>query len=88
MTLMLLLRSHLKIPGSAMVAATSVNSSEDTNVSPPTSEEPNVSQTTETGHEGQASDSSTESQDDQTASGVENMEQSDQDTGTDSESQN
>ncbi len=88
LTLMLLLRSHLKIPGSAMLGATSVNSSEDANVSPPTTEESNVSQTTETGHEGQAADSSTESQDDQTASTAENMEQSDQDTGTDSESQN
>jgi len=88
LTLMLLLRSHLKIPGSAMVAATSVNSSEDTNVSPPTTEESNVSQTTETGHEGQAADSSTESQDDQAASTAENMEQSDQNQDPDSQSEN
>src|SRR2546426_11821179 len=88
LTLMLLLRSHLKIPGSAMVAATSVNSSEDTNVSPPTSEEPNVSQTTEAGHESQPADASTESEDDQAAAGVESMEQSDQDNRTDSESKN
>src|SRR5438093_10634207 len=43
LTLMLLLRSHLKIPSSAMAGATNVNSSQDTNVSPPTSEESNVS---------------------------------------------
>src|SRR3989440_7562477 len=88
LTLMLLLRSHLKIPGSAMVAATSVNSSEDTNVSPPTTEESDVSQTAETGQESRPVEGSPESEDNQSASAVENMEQSDQDTGADSESAN
>src|SRR5256885_1608065 len=88
LTLMLLLRSHLKIPSSAMLRATSVSPTEDANVSPPTTEESNVSQTAETGQESQPVEGSPESQDDQSASGVENMEQSDQDTGADSESPN
>jgi len=88
LTLMLLLRSHLKIPGSAMLGATNVPYSEDANVFPPTTEESSVSQTTETAHENQAADSSTESQDDQAASGAENMEQSDQNQYPDSQSEN
>src|SRR5207245_992558 len=78
LTLMLLLRSHLKIPRSAMLEATSVSPTEDANVSPPT-EESKVSQTAETGQESQPVEGSPESEDDQSASGVENMEQSDQD---------
>jgi len=86
LTLMLLLRSHLKIPSSAMLGATSVSPTEDANVSPPT-EESNVSQTAEAGQEGQRVEGSSESEDNQSASG-ENMEQSDQDRGADSESAN
>src|SRR5207249_6394002 len=85
LTLVLLLRSHLKIPGSAMLGATSVSPTEDANVSPPT-EESNVSQTAETGQESQPVEGSPESEDNQSASGVESMEQSDPDTGADSES--
>ena len=88
LTLMLLLRSHLKIPGSAMLPATGAPSTEEANVSPPTTEEPNVSQTAETGQENQPVEASAESQDDQAASGFENMEQSDRDSGPDSEYQN
>src|SRR3989475_771598 len=88
LTLMLLLRSHLKIPGNSMLGATNVPSSEDANVSPPTTEDSSVSQTTETARESQASDASTEYQDDQTASTAENMEQSDQNQDPDSQSEN
>ncbi len=88
LTLMLLLRSHLKIPGSAMLRATSLSPTEEANVSPPTTEASNVSQTAETGQESQPVEGSSESEDDQSASGVENMEQSEQDTGADSESPN
>ncbi len=88
LTLMLLLRSHLKIPGSAMSTATSVSSTEEENLSTPTTEESNASQTAETGQESQPVEGSSESEDDQSASGVENMEQSEQDTGADSESPN
>lgn len=88
LTLMLLLRSHLKIPSSAMLRATSVSPTEDANVSPPTTEESNVSQTAETGQESRPIDGSPESEDNQSASAVENMEQSDQDTSADSESAN
>ncbi len=88
LTLMLLLRSHLKIPGSVMLTATSVSSTEEANLSTPTTEESNASQTPETGQESQPVEGSSESEDDQSASGVENMEQSEQDTGADSESAN
>ena len=85
LTLMLLLRSHLKIPGSTVLGATSVPSTEELNVSAPTNEESIVSQTTETEHESRPAEASTESADDQAGSGVENMEQSDQDTRADSD---
>jgi len=88
LTLMLLLRSHLKIPSGGVLGATSAPSTEQANVSPPSTEESNVSQTSETGNESQPVEGSTESQDDQAASGVENMERSDQDTGSDFESGN
>src|SRR2546422_10150851 len=87
-SLMLLLRSHLKIPSSAMLGTTSLSPTEEANVSPPTTEEPNVSQTAETGQESQPAEGSSESEDDQSESGVENMEQSEQDTGADSETPN
>ncbi len=88
LTLMLLLRSHLKIPGSAMLTATSVSSTEEANLSTPTTEESNASQTAETGQESQPVEGSSESEDDQSASGVENMEQSDQNQYPDSQSEN
>jgi len=64
LTLMLLLRSHLKIPGSTVLGATSVPSTEELNVSAPTNEESIVSQTTETEHESRPAEASTESADD------------------------
>jgi len=88
LTLMLLLRSHLKIPRSAALVATGALSTEEPSESPPSTEESNVSQIPEAGHESQPADASTESEDDQAAAGVESMEQSDQDNRTDSESKN
>jgi len=85
LTLMLLLRSHLKIPSSALLGVASAPTTEEANVASPTAEELSGSQPIESEPVNQASG---ESQDDQSASGVENMEQSDQDTGADSESAN
>src|SRR2546426_2868724 len=85
LTLMLLLRSHLKIPGSTVLGATSVPSTEELNVSAPTNEELSGSQPIESELANQGSG---ESQDDQAASGVETMEQSEQDTSADPESPN
>ena len=82
---MLLLRSHLKIPSSALLGVASAPATEEANVASPTAEELSGSQPIESEPANQASG---ESQDDQAASGVENMEQSDQDTGADSESAN
>ncbi len=85
LTLMLLLRSHLKIPSSALLGVASAPTTEEANVVSPTAEELSGSQPIESEPANQASG---ESQDDQSASGVENMERSDQDTGADSESSN
>ncbi len=85
LTLMLLLRSHLKIPSSALLGVASAPTTEEANVASPTVEELSGSQPIESEPANQASG---ESQDDQSASGVENMERSDQDTGADSESSN
>jgi len=85
LTLMLLLRSHLKIPSSALLGVASEPTTEEENVASPTAEELSGSQPIESEPANQAS---SESQDDQAASGVENMEQSDQDTFADSESAN
>jgi len=85
LTLMLLLRSHLKIPSSALLGVASEPTTEEENVASPTAEELSGSQPIESEPANQAS---SESQDDQAASGVENMEQSDQDTVADSESAN
>ena len=85
LTLMLLLRSHLKIQSSALLGVASAPTTEEANVASPTAEELSGSQPIESEPANQASG---ESQDDQAASGVENMEQSDQDTGADSESAN
>jgi hypothetical protein len=88
LTLMLLLRSHLKIPSSAMIGTTSAPPTDEANVSTPSTEESNLPQTAEAEPESQSAKESTGSQDDQAASGVENMEQSDQDTGSNSQSEN
>jgi hypothetical protein len=85
LTLMLLLRSHLKIPSSALLGVGSAPTMEEANVASRTAEEMSGSQPIESEPANQASG---ESQDDQAASGVENMEQSDQNTGADSESAN
>ena len=85
LTLMLLLRSHLKIPSSALLGVASAPATEEANVASPTAEELSGSQPIESEPANQASG---ESQDDQAASGVENMEQSVRDTGADSESAN
>jgi hypothetical protein len=87
LTLMLLLRSHLKIPSSAMIGATSAPATDESNASPPSYEESNASPITEAEPESQPAQTSTESQDDQAAAGVENMKQSDQDTGSNSQSE-
>ncbi len=88
LTLMLLLRSHLKIPTSAMMGATSVPATDEANVTAPSLTESNASQTTESEPESQPVQTSTESQDDQAASGVENMEQIDRNSDSNSDSQN
>jgi len=88
LTLMLLLRSHLKIPSSAMIGATSAPATDEANLSPQNTDESNVTQITESEPESQPVQTSGDSQDDQAASGVENMEQSDQDTGSNSQSEN
>jgi hypothetical protein len=88
LTLMLLLRSHLKIPSGATQIAANAPSADETNVPTATTEESNASQTIETEPQSQSVEASGKSQDDQAASGVENIEASDQDTGADSESQN
>jgi hypothetical protein len=88
LTLMLLLRSHLKIPSIAVMGGSTVPGTDETNVSTPSIEESNSSQITEAEPENEPAQASGESQDDQAAGGVENMEQSDQNAYTDSESQN
>ncbi len=88
LTLMLLLRSHLKIPSSAMIGAASVPAADEANVTAPGPAESNASQITEAEPESQTAQASNEYQDDQAASGVENMEQSDQNADSNYESQN
>ena len=85
LTLMLLLRSHLKIPSNALLGVASAPTTEEGNVASPMAEELSGSQPIESEPANQAFG---ESQDDQAASAVENTEQSDQDTGADSESAN
>jgi hypothetical protein len=87
LTLMLLLRSHLKLP-SAMLGASTVAAAEDSSASAAGPEESNISQTIEAEPENQPVETSVESQDDQAVAGVANMEQSDQQTSSDSESEN
>jgi hypothetical protein len=88
LTLMLLLRSHLKIPSSAIIGPTSAPATDEANVSTPSTEESNLPQTAEAEPESQSAQESTGSQDDQATAGVENMEQSYQDTGSNSQSEN
>jgi hypothetical protein len=88
LTLMLLLRSHLKIPTTAMLGSANGPAADEANPSPTSAEESNASQVTETEPESQHVEASRESSDDEGVSGVENMEQSDQDTGVDSGSEN
>jgi hypothetical protein len=88
LTLMLLLRSHLKIPTSAMVGVASAPVGGEASVSAPNAEASNAAQTTETGAESQPGEASAQSQDEEAASGVENMEQSDQDASANTESEN
>jgi hypothetical protein len=88
LTLMLLLRSHLKIPSNAMREASTVSTADEANISTSSTEESNAFQITEAEPDNPPAQAYDESQDDQAATGVENMEQSDQQTGSDSESQN
>jgi len=85
---MLLLRSHLKIPTSVMMRATTTPTPDEANVSTPSTEESNLPQTAEAESESQLAQPSGDSQDDQAAAGVENMEQSDQDIASNSEPEN
>ncbi len=85
LTLMLLLRSHLKIPSSAMAGATNLPAVSEANASPPSTDESSDSQATQT--ESQPVEASGEPPDDQAASGVENMEPPDQDAGASGESE-
>ena len=88
LTLMLLLRSHLKIPTSVMMRATTTPTPDEANVSTPSTEESNLPQTAEAESESQLAQPSGDSQDDQAAAGVENMEQSDQDIASNSQPEN
>jgi len=88
LTLMLLLRSHLKIPTSVRMRATTAPITDEANVSTLSTEESNLPQTAEAEPESQLAQASGDSQDDQATAGTENMEQSDQDTGSNSESEN
>jgi hypothetical protein len=85
LTLMLLLRSHLKIPTSVMMRATTTPTTDEANGSTPSTEESNLPQTAEAEPESQLAQPSGDSQDDQAAAGVENMEPSDQDIGSNSQ---
>ena len=86
LTLMLLLRSHLKLPKGTVMGATSVPGAAEEHVSAPSTVESSDSQAIEA--EGQPVEASGGSPDDQAASGVENMEPSDQDTSANTESEN
>jgi hypothetical protein len=88
LTLMLLLRSHLKIPTSVMMRATTTPTTDEANGSTPSTEESNLPQTAEAEPESQLAQASGDSQDDQAAAGVENMEPSDQDIGPNSQPEN
>src|SRR5437660_11770800 len=85
LTLMLLLRSHLKIPSSALLGVASAPTTEDANLASPSAEELSGSQPIESDPANQASG---ESQNDQASSGSENAVSCDRGTGADSESAN
>jgi len=87
LTLMLLLRSHLKIPASAMTVGTTVPVGDEASLPPSNTEESNPPQAVEAASDSQPVEASGESQDDQATAGVENMDQSDQDTGSNSQSE-
>src|SRR3989454_8864514 len=70
LTLMLLLRSHLKVPGSTVTGTTSVPDTKEASLPPTGTEQPNASQVTEAEPESQPVEASGESQDDQAASAV------------------
>jgi hypothetical protein len=86
LTLMLLLRSHLKLPKSTVIGTTNVPTGADENAAAPSTAAPGDSQTVET--DSQIAEASGTSADDQAASGVENMEQSNPEPEADSDSQN
>jgi len=86
LTLMMLLRSHLKVPSSAMAGATNLPAVSEANASTPSTDESSDSQATQT--ESQPVEASGESPDDQAPSGVENMEPSDPHTSARDESEN
>ena len=88
LTLMLLLRSHLKIPTNAITIGTPLPTGDEASLPPSNTEESNAPQAAEAPIDGQPVQTSGESPDDQAASGVQNTEQSDQDTGSNSDSQN
>jgi hypothetical protein len=86
LTMMLLLRSHLKLPKTAIMGATSVPGAAEVDVSAPSAVEPSDSQAVEA--DSQPGEASAASPDDQAAAGVENMEQSNPEPEADSDSQN
>lgn len=88
LTLMLLLRSHLKLPKSALTVGTTVPASDETSLPASNTEESNAQSAAEAAPDSQPVQGYGDSPDDQAASGVENMEQSDQDPGSDSQSEN
>lgn len=88
LTLMLLLRSHLKTPNGAIVGMTTMPAADEANPSLPNTEESNASQPADSESQNPTVEASEESQDNQAASWVENVEPSDQDTGSNLESQN
>ena len=87
LTLMLLLRSHLKLPNSALTVGTSAPAGDEVSL-PSNTDESNTPQVAMSEPDSQPVQTSGDSPDDQAASGVENMEQSDQDTGSNPEPQN
>jgi hypothetical protein len=86
LTLMLLLRSHLKLPKSTIIGTTNVSAGADENASAPSTAAHGDSQTVET--DSQTAEASGASADDQATSGVENLEQSNPEPEADSDSQN
>lgn len=88
LTLMLLLRSHLKTPSGTIVGMKTMPAADEANPSLPNTEESNASQPADSESQNPTVEASEESQDNQAASWVENVAPSDQDTGSNLESQN